>query len=309
MEKREREKRYRIIIWGLGTLYNRHLNFLKYAELNGEITVVAVTALEVPNINYLDEWRVIESDSLCKESFDYIVVMSGRYFDEIASRAVSLGIDREKIVPCRVMDIPYFNWTDYIHILESHVSIACNNCWGGILYHTLGLECLSPFKNLALSAKDLLHMLPNIKHYLTVTPQLVEWRIDRHSNQSYPVMAIDDIMIHFNHDSTVEEALEKWTRRCKKFNYDNIFVCIYTEDDDVVKRFLELNEYPNKVCFTPYRNGQERWKEENVFELDILPGQKEFWESVNSNVSNGTNSLEFDILAMLHMKKKYRVKR
>lgn len=309
MEKNESEKRYRIIIWGLGKFYNRHLNLLKYAEQNGEIIVVAVTALEVPKIKFLDEWRVIESDSLYKEKFDYIVIMSEQYFGEIARHAVSLGIDREKIVPCRVMDIPYFNWTDYIHILESHVSIACNNCWGGILYHTLGLECLSPFKNLALSAKDLLHMLPNIKQYLAVTPQLVDWRTDPHSNQLYPVMAIDDIKIHFNHDSTVGGALEKWTRRCKKFNYDNVFVCIYTEDDDVVKMFLELNEYPNKICFTPYRNGQERWKEENVFELDILPGQKEFWESVNSNVSNGKNSLEFDILAMMHMKKKYRVKR
>lgn len=309
MENYEREKSYRIIVWGLGTLYNRHVNLLKYAEQNGEITVVAVTALEVPEIKFLDEWRVIKSDDLCMEKFDYIVVMSEGYFGEIVRHIVNLGVHREKIIPCRVMDIPYFNWSDYIHILESHVSIACNNCWGGILYHTLGLECLSPFKNLALSPKDLLHMLPNMKQYLTMTPQLVDWRTDSHSNQLYPVMAIDDVKIHFNHDSTVEGALEKWTRRCKKFNYDNVFVCIYTEEDDVVEIFLELSGYPNKICFTPYRNGQERWKEENVYELDILPGQKEFWESVNSNVSNGKNSLELDILAMMNMKKKYRVKR
>ena len=122
-------------------------------------------------------------------------------------------------------------------------------------------------------------------------------------------MAIDDVRIHFNHDSTVEGALEKWTRRCKKFNYDNVFVCIYTEEDDEVDMFLNLREFPNKICFTPYRNGRECWKEENVYELDILPGQTEFWETVNSNVSNGKNSLEIDILAMLHMKKRYRVKR
>lgn len=309
MENNKHETPYRIIVWGLGTVYNRHINSLKYAEQNGEITVVAVTAMEVPKIQFLDAWRVINSDSLSEESFDYIIVMSESFFGEIVRHIVSMGIKREKIIPCRVMDIPYFNWHDYIHILESRVSIACNNCWGGILYHTLGLECLSPFKNLALSPTDLMHMLPNLKHYLTETPKLEGWRTDPHSNQLYPVMSIDDVKIHFNHDSTVDEALEKWTRRCKKFNYDNVFVCIYTEEDDIVEMFLRLNEYPNKVCFTPYRNGQQRWKEENVYELDILPGQKEFWESVNSNVSNGKNSLEIDILAMLHMKKRYRVER
>lgn len=33
IENYEHEKRHRIIIWGLGTLYNRHLNLIKYAEL------------------------------------------------------------------------------------------------------------------------------------------------------------------------------------------------------------------------------------------------------------------------------------
>lgn len=32
MENYEHEKQHRIIIWGLGTLYNRHFNLLKYAE-------------------------------------------------------------------------------------------------------------------------------------------------------------------------------------------------------------------------------------------------------------------------------------
>lgn len=306
----ECEKRYRIVLWGLGTDYNRHVNLLKYAEANGEIQVVAVTANELPNAKTIDGWPLLEKDNLKKAEFNYIVVMHEKLLEEIINDIMCMGIERKKIIPCRVLDIPYFNWKSYIEILESDISIVCNNCHGGVLYHTLGLECRSPFKNLAVSDRGLLKILSDLKAYLSVTPKLKRWEIDIHSGLTYPVMTIKDVEIYFNHDRTIEGALEKWERRCKKINFNNIFVSIYTEEDEVVEQFLALEEYPNKVCFIPYQEDNNRWNNVvNIYELDLFPGQTEFWEPVNSNVSNGKNSVTFEILSLLHMEKKYRIER
>ena len=302
-----RERQYKLVIWGMGTLYNRYADMLKAAQAKNEIQIVAITANELPDADSLDGWRVVGKESLKDEHFDYVLVMSRRYFGEIVEEIEGLGIERKKIIPGRIMDISHFQWNSYMEILESNVSIICNNCWGGILYHTLGLECRSPFKNLFVDAEELLHILPDLKQYLSVTPKLSGWETDPHSGQRYPVMSIMNAAIHFNHDTNVDEALAKWKRRCEKVNYANIFVSIYTESDRVVEKFLRLSEYQNKVCFIPRQAGNAKWSNhENIFELDLLPGQKEFWESVNSSVSGDKNCQQFDILSMLHMKKVYR---
>jgi len=42
---------------------------------------------------------------------------------------------------------------------------------------------------------------------------------------SYPIGILgDDIEIHFLHFSNAEEVLEKWTRRKKRMNYQNLLI-------------------------------------------------------------------------------------
>lgn len=294
---------YKIVLWGIGKIYNSHITILKMWESLDEIEVVAVTANELPNIHTIDGWAVASKEELSNIEFDYILVMNEVYQSAIIEDIVRLGIERKCILPYRIMDIPYFKWDKYIGLLESNLSIITNNCWGGLVCHTLGMECRSPFKNLALSADDLLNLLSDLRGNLSVEPKFVEFRTERHSGIRYPVMKLNDSYIHFNHDTSVEEALEKWNRRLKKINYDNIFVAIYTTDEAVINRFISL-ESNRKACFVP-----KGCKIQNpyVYELDMLPGQKEFWETVNSNVTNGANSYLIDIISLLLGEKRYRV--
>ena len=296
-------KPYKLILWGLGKEYNSHVMCLKHQESLNEIRINAVTANEIPHYSRIDGWPLIEKEKIKRTAFDYILVMNEAYQDEIVTDIMKLGIERKRILPCRILNIPYFTWSRYIRLLESEISILSNNCWGGIVCHTLGMECRSPFKNLALSAKDLLELLPNLQENVMEKPEFVEFRKEVHSGIRYPVMRLKNAYIHFNHDTSVEEALEKWNRRLKKINYNNLFVEIYTEDRDVVEHFISLKT-KKKACFVPRGFGI---KDPNVYELEMLPGQKEFWEVVNSNVSNGANSYLLDIISLLAGEKKYRV--
>lgn len=99
-------------------------------------------------------------------------------------------------------------------------SIICQNCIGGVIYHNLGLPFLSPTINLWMEEKDFYRFAANLKHYLSQELLFVSG-IDE-----TPTAWCDDVLIHFNHYHSEEEAAAKWHERCKRVNYDNLFfVC------------------------------------------------------------------------------------
>lgn len=300
--------RTKIVIWGLGKEYNAHLNLLKMYEYNQKIEVVAVTAKEILPYKYLDQWPIISSSELSRIEFDYVLVFNEKFFGDIVMQIQELKIEREKVLPGRIIDIPYFDWDKYIELYRSKVSIITNNCLGGILYRTLGMECRSPFKNLWVYPQELCEHFHILKKWIAEEPSFVRWNEDIHSHDIYPVGQIDGMEIHFNHDTNWKDAIDKWKKGVRKINYDNLFLAIYAERKEIVDTFLDTvskGTEVNGVCFIPeHIEGYD--DNERVYKLKLLPGQKEFYETVNSNVSNSKNCLVYELLSMFENRRKYR---
>ena len=87
-------------------------------------------------------------------------------------------------------------------------------------------------------------------------------------------------------------AIEKWDRRRKKINYDNLFVEMYSERADIIERFLALNNYKKKLCFVTFQSDHP-----NLFTLDTK--QRELWEVVNE-------SSQYYLIDLLNGRKKTR---
>ena len=125
-------------------------------------------------------------------------------------------------------------------------SIICSNCIGGIIYHRLGKEFLSPTINLWLHQDDFLKFVLNLKEYISKDLIFVE------SEYDYPVGILDDIRIYFNHSKTEEEAKLNWDKRKKRINYDNLFIIMYDRDEitkeDIKK--LENVDCKNKIVLS-----------------------------------------------------------
>ncbi|MGM9535383.1 MAG: DUF1919 domain-containing protein [Intestinibacter sp.] len=125
-------------------------------------------------------------------------------------------------------------------------SIICSNCIGGIIYHRLGKEFLSPTINLWLHQDDFLKFVLNLKEYISKDLIFVE------SEYDYPVGLLDDIKIYFNHSKTEEEARLNWDKRKKRINYDNLFIIMYDRDEitkeDIKK--LENVDCKNKIVLS-----------------------------------------------------------
>lgn len=286
---------YRIVIYGTGEQYNKNFNIIKYFEMSGQFGVAGITAKWMPNSAFLDGYRVIRLEELCQTEFDFIAVMSDIYFEEIVHSLTGMGIARGKIIPHRVLQIPGLDFAEYVDFKDGGVSIISNNCWGGVACRTLGIECRSPFKNLSIDDEgDYIRLLRNFKHYMGCGLKFLEYAHNENSKKEYPVMLLDDVRVHCNHDLNPEDAVEKWNRRRAKINYDNLVAEMYTEDRDVMAEFLEIKGYKRKICFVPFEPDND-----GAYRLPLNPGQSHFWEAVNSNAGNGPDSIEYNILNLM----------
>ena len=236
--------------------------------------------------------------------YDYVMVLSDDYFVEIVDSAMRMAdVPRDKIVSYHIMEIPYFNFFQYDFIRKQKISIVSNNCWGGVIYHTLGMECLSPFKNVSFSSEDYLKILGNLKHYLSINPIWTGKReMDTNQNREVPMLELDDVFIKCNHDLNAEKAIQNWIRRRDKFNWNNILIEMYTEDPEVEKIFGKVTEqFHKRFYFVPYESD-----EPFSMKLSLMRGQTKFYEAVNSNARIEKNAVAYNILAILEGKRIFR---
>lgn len=272
---------FRIVIWGTGYGYNQYLNLMKYQELLGEIEIVGVTGKDVFYFS-LDGYQFIPIDKLTDIKPDYIVVTTESGFREIVKTGMAMGMAKERFLLAKVFAIPNFLFSKYVLLHESKVSIIANNCWGGLVYHNLGLEFNSPFINMFENDEDYLKIVNDLKYYLNAELQLERYGTSL-QGVNYPICKLRDVELHFNHYSNMNEVEKKWYKRIERINWDNLFIMMYTSEESVASTFDKL-KYIKKICFVPFPTSLKtvyymRMVEHE--ELKMVP----FWEIVNKTAS------------------------
>ena len=121
-------------------------------------------------------------------------------------------------------------------IKNKNVSIICSTCIGGVIYHDLGLQFLSPTINMYMHNLDFIRFACNLKHYCSLKLSFIE------TDESFPVAMCGDIRLNFNHSKTAEEAESNWERRKQRINYDNIFLIFYYRDGFTVEQIREIEK-------------------------------------------------------------------
>lgn len=285
----------RIIIWGCGLGYNKYINAIKYQELLGNIEVIGITAKD-ELYACIDGYPFIPIKDIDVTKVDYIIVTSEEYFEQICEMAMQvLSIEKERIVKGRVFLYPMFDFKEYIELRKSNVSIIANNCWGGLAYHQLGMEFSSPFINMFVKDEEYLKLLNNLRGYLNEKLKFHKFAYENVLQREYPVCLLNDIELHFNHYVSMEEVEEKWNKRVKRINWDNVFIMMFTEDESVAARFAQI-PYEDKICFVPFES-----KYESVYSLSLaekLMPRKPFYKLVNG-IIEGTFS-DYNLIELLN---------
>ena len=126
------------------------------------------------------------------------------------------------------------------------ITFISQNCIGGVLYHDLGLQFLSPMINTFIPEPGFVKLVLNLRHYME-QELVVRW------HETYPVGMLEDVEIHFMHYETCKDAKEAWNRRKQRINWDKIFVIGTDRDgfDETVYELWKQVKYP-KILFTAH---------------------------------------------------------
>lgn len=148
-----------------------------------------------------------------------------------------------------------------LKLKKNPVSIVSNDCWGGQFYRHLQLEYTTPFVGIFFFAPCYIKLIysleENIKSDNIVKITNSKYKdsniFRENKNWYYPIGLLNnEIEIHFMHFNSWEDAIDKWGKRKKRFNFQNILIKFDGSkdlaDDELVEKFLKLN-VKKKVLF------------------------------------------------------------
>lgn len=286
---------YSILIWGLGYGYYRYFNTIKYQEILGEIKIVGITDKQML-YDCLDGYSFVPLSKISNINVDYIVVTSDLNFKDILSDAAKLGFSESMLIQAKVFLLPDFKFSKYVGLLNSKVSIISNNCWGGTIYHTLGMKFTSPFINMFETDTDYLKLLTDLRYYVGLKLKLKKWGFNSIKNIKYPIYMLGDIELHFNHTSDMNEVEKKWYERVERINWSNLFVMMFTGNDKLAYDFDKLN-YDKKICFVPIKISVDSSYYLRISDKDEMKNVP-FWMIVNKIASGHYH--DYDLIDILH---------
>lgn len=159
---------------------------------------------------------------------------------------------------------PIFSFFWRLRNKNKDFSIISNNCWGGGIYQELKLPYLTPTIGLYFYPEDYILFLQDLKYYATEAKltftDLSKYK-DNTKKHPYPIGLLDGkIEIHFLHYKSTEEAMQKWERRKKKINWDNLFIKMDDRDGCSIEHIQKFDNltYNKKILFTskpyPYKS-------------------------------------------------------
>ncbi len=146
-----------------------------------------------------------------------------------------------------------------IRLKRKEFTIISNNCWAGHVYQRFNIQYNTPTVGLYFFAKDYIRFLKRLQYYLETPISFIRpdqskyYEILKKLNQLHcPIGLIEDIEIIFLHYKSEEEAKEKWNRRCKRVNYDNLIIKFSEMNLCTEKELIEFDflPYDTKFVFT-----------------------------------------------------------
>ena len=142
---------------------------------------------------------------------------------------------------------------------NKNFTIISNNCFAGVTYEYLNLPYLSPTIGLYFFAPEYIKFIKNIKYYCSLELESLDVKKSKYYDeliklkQDNKVLGkIGDVEIVFLHYKSFNEAKEKWEKRCKRINYQNLIFKFCDQNLCTEKELIEFKKFKHnhKICFT-----------------------------------------------------------
>ena len=210
--------------------------------------------------------------------YDILLVVGARQvgMSQVIKAARQLNLPEEKLLGDWIVCIPGFTLEKYRRLQRSRLSIFAMNCFGGVLSNTFGLPFHSPFINMFFNEQEYLRFLRAPRVYMEEKLIFKKTAFEERLKINYPVVTLGNVDLNMNHYPEFDEAIKIWERRKARINWYNLFVVMYTENEEILQEFDAL-PYGKKVCFVPFKsNLDSAWYINRKIKAEL-----EFWDVVN----------------------------
>lgn len=232
---------YKAYIYGAGREYDNFMSLYPY--YCSEIQIIAVITTDRQYFDTIDGYNVIRPNEVKASNIDFVIIAIEQWREAFDS-LVKSGISPLKIIRSSIFRLPFFDFTKYLRLKKSNITILSNSCIAGRIYNKLALETLSPTKNMYCLGKSFVRFCNNIDYYLKqeIRPlynnDITEGTVGL--EDFFHKGILDDIVWTFNHDEHMENALNKWRSRVEKVNVDNIAVVMIILNDKDIELFDQI---------------------------------------------------------------------
>lgn len=120
-------------------------------------------------------------------------------------------------------------------------SLLCNNCTGGMILHELGFRFDTPTINTWIPDEDFLKFVSDFSFY-----KKQELCIET-SERPYVIGKVQDVHIHFMHETDPQKVSSEWNRRFARLNEDQVY-CLFIAGENTSREIVE------KIVKLPLKN-------------------------------------------------------
>ena len=284
----------RLLIWGAGVNFQRALPGLRLREERGEIKIIGIVDRNRPENGMINGYPHIMPEDIPGYEFDFLKILSTKYRREILEEYMKIpGTD-----PCKLSEyiFPELDAEQHTQLVNDRPTIFSSSCWGGLVYFHLGMECVSPFKNLWLHEEDFLSFLQDPRGYMheDPVPDRMHRAWTKYDEDLYPVLKLGDIKLYCNHTRTMEEAISDWLRRREKINWNFTLAQMSTQNPLIEKRFNLIDTVDRKICMVPYPT-----TEPYSLQLTLKAGEEDDWAAI-VNATAFPHNNPIDIYSLFH---------
>lgn len=140
-----------------------------------------------------------------------------------------------------------------------NATIISNTCVGwGLMQKNNILPYNNPFVASLIYDNDYLKLINNLNYYANINPIIItEPKYPRYKHpiikDDYPIIQLDDIKIHYIHESTPEECLDKYIRRNERFlkllNSENSKIYTTLSYSEILENHNNIEEFIGKFFY------------------------------------------------------------
>ena len=144
--------------------------------------------------------------------------------------------------------MPFFAVFRRSRLKRADFTIISNNCWGGVCYEYFGMQKKSPTVGTFLFATDYIKFVKKLRNYLNKEITFLCAEKSKHydyikkNNIHCPIGLLDDIEIFFLHYPNENTARDKWNRRIKRINWDNMIFKFSLMNECTLRELKEFDD-------------------------------------------------------------------